>query len=323
MRILDYQKYLVLLIIPIFIIVLLLTHPAYNAAYWLDFWWLFPIAFVVALSVNTLGISSAALFVPFFVLIFPLAAKPLSGVQSVELGLITESFGLSSSALAFLAFGLVDKKLAFYSIIGALPLVIGGAMVTSYLPKTALYLMIAALLISSVVLVTFEKTLKNRRTEELKSKEIDRSIKGHELVVMTSKANKTFRYCRTPSGYRKRFFGYSIGGFFQGAAGFGIGEMGIVSMILSDIPTRIAIGTSHLIVATTAIAASITHLALLPVPGEQIPWNLPLMTVPAVIIGGQLAPYLAAKLPTKTLEIFISILFFVIAVSLVILAVKS
>ncbi len=172
-RILSYQKYLVLLAIPVFIIVVLLTNPSHGATYWLNFWWM-----------------------------FPLAAMPLSGVQSVELGLITESFGLSSSALAFLAFGIVDKKLASYSIIGALPLVIGGALVTAYLPKTALYLMIAALLISSIVLVIFEKTLKNRRTEELKGKEIDRSIKGHELVVMTSKANKTYRYCRFrhPSG---------------------------------------------------------------------------------------------------------------------------
>ncbi len=35
------------------------------------------------------------------------------------LGLITESFGISSSTMAFMRFGLVDKKIAFRSLTGA------------------------------------------------------------------------------------------------------------------------------------------------------------------------------------------------------------
>jgi len=70
---------------------------------------MFPIAFIIAVTVNTVGISGAALFVSFFVVIFPLLSNPIGPEQSVRIGLITESSRLSSSALAFLRYGL-DKK---------------------------------------------------------------------------------------------------------------------------------------------------------------------------------------------------------------------
>ncbi len=302
-----------------FLTVLLLTIKG-DAHYWLRFWWMFPIALSIAITVNTLGISGAALFVPFFILIFPIFADPLTTTQSVKLGLITESFGLSSSALAFWVFGLVDKKLATYAIIGALPLVITGALITSFIPHSILLLMIASLLIISITLLKYTKTLQKHRLEELSKNPIDYSKTKGEKVTKTSLDGVHYNYCRTKIGYYKRFIGYGIGGFFQGAAGFGIGEMGIISMILTKIPTRIAVGTSHIVVASTAIIASFIHVSLVNSTLDSVPWNIPFITVPAVIIGGQLAPYITSKLPTKWLERFISALFLLIAISLVILA---
>jgi uncharacterized membrane protein YfcA len=312
------EQYFVFFITFFFLVILLfLINGDFN--YWFKFWWMFPVSLIISLIVNTLGISGAALFVPFFILIFPLFSEPLSASQSVKLGLITESFGLSSSALAFVYFGLVDKKLATYAIVGALPFVIAGALVTSFIPSSILLLMISVLLIVSILLLKYKNILKKNRLHELSQKTIDYTEKNKKIVSIKSHDGKTYVYCRTKSGYRKRFFGYGVGGFFQGASGFGIGEMGIISMILSNIPTRIAVGTSHLVVASTAIIASIIHISFTSTPGGLIPWNIPFITVPAVIIGGQLAPYVTAKLPTKTLEKFISALFIIIAISLIIL----
>ena len=61
-------------------------------------------------------------------------------------------------------------------------------------------------------------------------------------------------------GYLRRFGNYSIGGTFQGLAGFGVGELGIISMLGSKIPVRVAIGTNHIVVASTAILASVVHV---------------------------------------------------------------
>lgn len=313
------QRIFVFTLIPVFWAVLIATVGG-TSDFWLEFWWMFPIAFFIALTVNTVGISGAALFVPFFVLIFPLLATELSALQSVKLGLVTESFGLSSSALAFLAFGLVDRKIALTAVLGALPFVLIGAALSTYLPESILFIMIAGLLITSVILVNVEKRLHKKRRDEHEQEVIDLTGPEGEQVELVSLSGKTYRYCRTKSGFRTRLAGYSTGGFFQGSAGFGIGEMGIVAMILSGLPTRVAIGTSHLVVASTAIFASLIHVIYAGAGTASIPWNIPFVTVPAVILGGQTSPYLAAKLPTVLLERFISILFIVIAASLLYLA---
>lgn len=306
----------------VFLCALLLTVDYSSSSFWLEYWWMFPIALTVAITVNTLGVSGASLFVPFFILIFPFLATPLTAVQSVQLGLITESFGLTSSALTFLAFGLVDKKLAFISVLGALPFVIGGALLTVLIPKSILLLMIAVLLLVSVLLIYYKKHIEQSRKEELTQHTIITQEVVGERVHVSTQDGKSYTYCRTTAGYKKRFLGYGLGGFFQGAAGFGIGKLGIISMIMSRIPIRIAIGTSHFIVATTAIFASIIHVVASGVADttQTIPWNLLFMSVPAVVIGGQIAPFVAARIPAKSPEKILSALFIIIAITLVIVA---
>ena len=322
--ILKNQRYLVFIVAFVFIAALIISIGK-ESSYWFEYWWMFPIAFLIALTVNTAGISGAALFVPFFILIFPIfSGTHLAPVDTVKLGLITESFGLSSSALAFFAFGLIDTTLARKTILHALPFVLLGVLLVFLIPKSTLYAIIAILLLLAVILLRYEHVLKQKRTEQLQSNHICAEISEGEHVKLISKDKKTYEYCRSKSGAKKRFLGYSIGGIFQGAAGFGIGEIGIITMMLTHIPTRIAIGTSHFIVAGTAIIASLAHFLFSSTSiTHPFPWNIPVMTIPAVILGGQLAPYIAAKLPIKYLERFVSGLFIIIAIALIILAFSS
>lgn len=314
-----YQRYLVLSLIPVFWVVILLTIKG-SFDYWLEFWWLVPIAFLISITVNLVGISTAALLVPFFTLIFPFFADPLTALQSVKLALFTESFGLSSSALAFIAFGLVDKKLALYSILSAIPFVVGGAIVSSFLPETVLLFVLAAALITSIFMMRYAKILRTHRAKQHEQEHVDLTVSHGDERSIRSQDNRVYRYCLTKKGYEKRLFGFGIGGLFQGgAAGFGVGEMGIIAMLITKIPVRVAIGTSHMVIAVTAILASIIHIISSSAFEVLIPWNILFMTVPTVIIGGQLSPFVAAKLPTKQLENFISVLFFVIAVALLFL----
>ncbi len=95
--------------------------------------------------------------------------------------------------------------------------------------------------------------------------------------------------------------------------------MGIIAMLITKIPVRVAIGTSHMVIALTAILASVIHVIHASAFDAAIPWNILFITVPAVIAGGQLSPYIAAKLPAKQLERVISGLFLVIAVALLML----
>ncbi len=313
---LEYENYLILLIIPIFLFILTGLVKG-DADYWTEFWWMFPVAIVIATVVNTVGISGAALFVPFFALVFPAFAFGLTPGQSVMLGLITESFGISSSTFAFMRFGLVDKKMAFRSLTGAVPVVIISSVVSFYFPEKLIYFLISLALFISVYSLGHTERIK-AFAEELASKKGLTVTHQHkatpENVTLTDRNGKVYNYCRC--AYRIRLFGYSLGGIFQGMSGFGIGEMGVVSMIVSGIPAKVGVGTNHIIVAGTAIVASTAHLIGSSAGGSATPWNIIAMTVPAVIIGGQLAPYVAAKMNTAVLEKVLSVLFIVLAIAL-------
>lgn len=313
---LEYENYLILLIIPIFLFILIRLVKG-DVDYWTEFWWMFPVAIVIATVVNTVGISGAALFVPFFALVFPALAFGLTPGQSVMLGLITESFGISSSTFAFMRFGLIDKKMAFRSLTGAVPVVIISAVASFYFPEKMIYFLISLALLISVYSLGHAERIK-AFAEELASKKSLTVTHQHkrppENVTLTDRNGKVYNYCRC--AYRIRLFGYSLGGIFQGISGFGIGEMGMVSMIVSGIPAKVGVGTNHIIVAGTAIVASIAHLISSSAGGSATPWNIIAMTVPAVIIGGQLAPYVAAKMNTAVLEKVLSILFIILAIAL-------
>lgn len=295
-----------------------------HTASWLGYWWLFPIAFVIALAVNTTGISGSSLFVPFFVLVFPLlSGMHLAPLETVKIGLMTESFGLSSSALAFVAFGLVDFKVVRASILSALPFLVAGILIVSIVPGSILYLMAAGLLIAAVVLLQIERVLEAKNPTPAEAPEGDGAWRGARIV---SSDGKTYRYAYTRGGFIRRLLGYAVGGVFQGATGFGIGEMGIVALLASRMPVRVAIGTNHLIVASTAVVASVAHFSLAAhgaSSGAPFPWQIPLMTIPAVALAGQLAPHLAAKLPTRALERFVSALFILAAGALVLLVLRQ
>jgi uncharacterized membrane protein YfcA len=94
----------------------------------------------------------------------------------------------------------------------------------------------------------------------------------------------------------------SLGGFLTGTSGVGVGELLMPQLTgRFGVPTPVAAGSSVLVVFATVAAAAVTQVAeLLSAKGEDaFPLNLICMTVPGVIIGGQLAPVLQGKIPQK------------------------
>ncbi|ERH13293.1 MAG: putative permease [halophilic archaeon J07HB67] len=308
-----------------------------GVSYWLEFWWLFPCFLLGATIVNTVGISGSALFVPFLIFVFPLAAEPLSPETLVKVGLISEAFGLSSSAVAFVQYGLVDRRLALSLVAGGVPFVVGGALLSFVLPEPVFHGLLGAALLTASVLL-FRTDLGHGEGHEGDTAATDG---GHANLpddpgklgpagVETDTDGTVTRvdrdgsdYTYTRGGYLRRFLNYSVGGTFQGLAGFGIGELGIVSMLGTKVPVRVAIGTNHIVVAATAVLASLVHVfggGLVP-GGHSLslastPWNMVVFTVPATVTGGQIAPYVSNALDTDTITVGVGGLFAVIAVAL-------
>ena len=263
-----------------------------------------------------LGVSGALLFVPFFSVILPFFGTGFSPSESVIIGLFTQSFGISSATLGFLRYGLIDIKVACVSLITVIPVVIGASVVAFYIPKRILFLIICLSLFIAVFSLYYSKRVMKELREE-KSANITILVHLHSgkpsPAVLVDRNGKVYSYCRC--GYKIRLFAHSIGAFLQGVTGSGIGYLGMIGMIYSGIPIRVGIGSNHIVIAVSAILASVTYLIRSTSSDTiLIPWNVILITVPAVIIGAQFSPYAADRINKKTLENMFAGLLIVLAI---------
>lgn len=320
------------------------TGGSTGAEYWLEYWWLFPFFLLGATIVNTVGISGSALFVPFLIFIFPVLSHPLEPETLVKIGLISEAFGLSSSSIAFIRYGLVDRRLALTLVGGSIPFVVAGALLSFVIPEPIFHALLGLALMAASYLLFQADLGHGESSSEVGAEAVtDGGTDSRDLPdddgklgpagVETDEEGTVTRvdqdgddYVYDRDGYLRRFANYSVGGMFQGLAGFGVGELGIISMLRTKVPVRVAIGTNHIVVALTAILASLVHVFGGGLVGghtmsiASTPWNMVIFTVPATVTGGQVAPYVSNALETSTIKKFVGILFAIISVALFIMA---
>ena len=293
---------------------LILALPSLE--YWLEFWWVFPIALGICIAVCVVGISGGVLFVPLFAVGFPALGIPLTAVQAVQIGMFTEIFGFSSSTVAFWRNDLIDVRTAGYSLLFAIPLAVVGGLLSNVLPGA--YILGAV----SVVMLVFsyllyeapaedeansqDETPQDEQPTQSNPSELgDERGNGDDPQVEHRDAEgRVYRYRRQLDKIRAASM--TLGGLFEGLVGFSVGEIGVTERVLRNVPIRVAIGTNHLVILGAATAASLTHVTVVLNQGGQIPWNILVMTVPAVLIGGQLAGWLAGRVSENVLRHFLA-----------------
>ena len=235
------------------------------------------------------------IFVPFFTIVFPLLGHRLEPVQAVEVGLLTEIFGFMSSTSAFWRAGLIDFKISTFALMFAVPAAIVGGVSAHLLPSYWL------LVIIGVGLILFSYLLIREGDEKRKHD----PNQGNSMIAQHSdRRGRVYRYQRQNDVWRAGTA--AIGGVFQGLVGFSAGEMSTVEQVLRGVPMRLAAGNAHLIIAGASISAAITHLAVDATTGSRIPWNILAATVPAVLMGGQIASVVAGRLSQTTMRLVLS-----------------
>lgn len=297
-----------------------MAHYLAPTSYWFEFWYIFPIALAVCITVCTFGIEGAILFVPFFALAFPLFAYKLQPVQAVSIGLITEVFGFASSLMAFWYAGLIDFKIAKRSGYMSVPFALLGGFLSPMVPGKGLLFLVGAGLAGMAYQLQHSKhyVFKDDSSETPKiimedafvrlRPEIDPRLKGSNVRTVVDRCRCTYTYHYNPDVRRNVVV--STGGIFEGLVGFGIGVFGVSDLIYRRIPVRVAIGTSHFVIMITALAALAPHIYEVVFAGTRvIPWNIVVMTIPAVLIGGQTAAFVAGRVdPEKLKRILVGLL---------------
>ncbi len=271
------------------------------------YWYLFPVAIIIATIANGAGIGGATFFSPLFVIALGLEPKIAIGTA-----LLTEVFGFASGVTAHYRARTIDWSVVRMLLVAAVPMAVIGSLVGGLAPERLL----KAILGVGLLIIAFSFVRHRPHGAE------DESIARGEGVVepslerlIVSRDGHEYRYhvCRRTEG---RLFA-GAGGAFVGLISTGLGELNTYALLQRcRVPSRVTVATSVVVVAVTALAASLTHLVdFMNGGGQEIDTvvRLAVFTVPGVIIGGQLGPQLSKRVKEVPLIHGLGWLFMVVA----------
>lgn len=273
-----------------------------------EFWYLLPIAILIATISMSSGIGGAVFFSPLFIIALGLDPKIAIGAA-----LATELFGFSSGLYAYMKAKLIDFKLAKNLLIFSVPLAIVGTLYADLVPNIILKAIFAVGLLF-IGIQLFSSWSKEERAKYEKSYRHE-FIKIYESKL-TDNTGKVFQYtvCNKNTG---RFFA-GLGGLFVGMISVGLAELQEYHLVSRcKVPTPVAVATSVFVVVITVLIASIGHFYEFATEGGdslQLVLNVIIFTIPGVIIGGQLGPLLQKKVNEDIMKIAISIAFTLIGI---------
>lgn len=106
----------------------------------------------------------------------------------------------------------------------------------------------------------------------------------------------------------------TLGGMPTGLIGFGIGVLGVAHLVIRRIPIRIGVGTSHFVILIVTGAAVAAHLFEMSSSNVTPPWNVVAANAVAVLVGGQLAAWLAGRLPEQKIRKVLVVLLILLSI---------
>mmetsp|Transcript_30357 Transcript_30357/g.58349 ORF Transcript_30357/g.58349 Transcript_30357/m.58349 type:complete len:305 (+) Transcript_30357:864-1778(+) len=301
-----------------------------------------PTATAVSTSCQLAGIGGAALFSPIFLLGFPLLGPeyPLeSSSAAIAAALLTEVFGFASGLTGYARRGLVAWSISAQFSAVSVPFAFGGALCAHYIADdpTLLRGVYASLMIGLSAYLTLSPRpdeLEALSEEECNVEDLldsTSNASGVEVCTLTTSKNITYTY-RTPARGSVTSIGATgSGSFLTGLLGVGVGEVLLPQLVRGCcMSLPLAAGTSVATVVLTAAAAAVVQFtALASSEGSNVisvvPWDLVQFTIPGVLIGGQIAPFLASRgaFSDEDIERFASVLFGLVGCAFAIKAVQG
>jgi len=284
------------------------------------YWFMLPVSSLVATGAMLGGIGGAAMFMPIFLILFPILGPEymLAGpVAAIGVALLTEAFGFTSGLIGYLKRHLIDFKVAKSLIIIAVPSAIVGSLLSQSANPDMLKILYGSLMLILAYIMLKRPSTKEK--EKISSESLSGKFShiGHERKITDDKGNE-YNYHLCHPGKGKAFTG--IGAFITGLMSVGIGEIITPQLVKQcKMPVPVAVATSVFVIIITVAVASGTHIFTLISEGgaEAIPWHLVIYTIPGVIIGGQIGTRLQGKFSSDIMEKIFGMLFAVIGIGMI------
>ncbi|MEO1216453.1 MAG: sulfite exporter TauE/SafE family protein [Bacteroidota bacterium] len=276
------------------------------------YYFMFPVAVLVACIAMICGIGGAAIFTPIFMLIFPLFGEEYllqNPLAAITAALLTSTFGFASGFIGYYRKGWIDYSMGRSFLKLAIPFALMGVFAVRLFPEGSVILFYGILMLIISAFIVFGESWMG----------LEKTVNTQEIRSFKDKSGKEYSY----SFYKAHKSMTSLGAFLTGLISVGIGEIVMPQFLKrGKIPFEIAAGTSVLIVICTVMTSAITHVFLMINKGGMlsVPWNLVVYTIPGVIIGGQIGPALQGKFDQKKMEKGMGFVFFMIGLAMILSA---
>lgn len=235
-----------------------------------EYWYMFPVAVVIAILANSSGFSGGVLFQPIFNLFLNLPIQ-----TSVATGIATETVGMTSGAIRYIYYKMVELPLGFTMLMLAIPGVVLGNHALIVINGNLLKLVLGFIILL-VATMQFVNAIR-------------KSFGKRDHVPVED----IYPFMWIPP----------VAGFFSAATGTGVCELSQPLLEKGmDLKTKRANATAILIEASADWVITILNLQ-----AGMILWKLWIFTGAGVIIGGQIGPYISRYLPERLIKIIFSI----------------
>lgn len=274
----------------------------------LEFWYLFPIAIVIATVAMSSGVGGAVFFSPLFMLGLQLNPRVAIGAA-----LATELFGFTSGLIAYFKAKLIDFDLAKNLLLFSVPAAILGAYYGDKIPAIVLKAVFAVgLMFIGQQLFSSWRKEERQKMEQKHRKEFEDDFESE----LTDDTGKVYHYTVCNRNMGRSFA--TMGGAFVGMISVGLAELQEYHLVARcKVPTPVAVGTSVFVVVITVFVASAGHFYEFATDeGEMMNQvlNVIIYTIPGVIIGGQIGPKLQTVVPEDKMKAAISVVFMILGV---------
>jgi len=272
----------------------------------LEFWYMLPIAIVIATIAMASGVGGATFFSPLFIL-----GLGLSPELAVGSGLVVEVFGFGSGVYAYVRRKLIDYRIGGVLLSATVPAVIVGVVIAHYANADILKIILGMGLFA--VAMSFLRSPDEETRETLDEMAHEDPDSAETCLVTAEDEEICYTVCNKTEG---RLIS-GVGGLFLGMVSSGLGELnGYFLLQRCRVPSSVSVATSVFVVAISALVASIGHVFQVAqggLTGLTTMGNLLLFTVPGVVVGAQLGPELARRVSDRAMEIALGIVFTITA----------
>lgn len=261
-----------------------------------SFWWLFPVAILIAGVAMTFGIGSAIFFSPFFLIVIGLEPE-----VAVATGILVGAFAFGSGLVGYVRsrrvnYHLATRLIPFVAVFAGVGAFLGKAVPSNFLEfalAIALFILAVAFLGRERGTQFVDHPLHPSREEYEEATWSDwwQDVERKPFLFVTS----------------------SMGGLIAGLVSGGLGEVNAYNFVRRlKMNPAFAAGTSVFIIAVTAITTTLFNLSFFAAADPQdllVMVQIAIWAVPGVVLGAQLGVRVSKRIDRRRALVALPALF--------------